>query len=117
MKCRIKDVECEHAGTLVYYGCKEFGEREGRHECGICYNDKIGRDISKCKMEKKIYISGPISGHNLEERRKAFKEIQEHLEAQGYNVINPMENGLPAEATSIGLPVFFEESGEITKFE
>ena len=105
--------------------------------------------------KKRIYISGPISGHNLEERRKAFKEIQEHLEAQGYDVVNPMENGLPAEATThehmkrdiellmtcdyiymmrrfthskgckvefdvataIGLPVFFEESGEITKFE
>jgi len=103
----------------------------------------------------RIYISGPISGHNIEERRKAFKEIQEHLEAQGYDVVNPMENGLPAEATThehmkrdiellmtcdyiymmrrfthskgckvefdvataIGLPVFFEESGEITKFE
>ena len=105
--------------------------------------------------KKRIYISGPISGHDIKERRKAFKEIQEHLEAQGYEVFNPLENGLPAEATThdhmkrdieelltcdyiymmrrfthskgckvefdvataIGLPVFFEESGEITKFE
>lgn len=105
--------------------------------------------------KSRIYISGPISGNNLDERHKAFKEIQEHLEAQGYEVVNPMENGLPAEATThehmkrdiellmtcdyiymmrrwthskgckvefdvataIGLPVFFEESGEITKFE
>ena len=104
---------------------------------------------------KRIYISGPISGHDIDVRRKSFKEIQEHLEAQGYEVVNPMENGLPAEATprehmkrdiellmtcdfiymmrrwthskgckvefdvatAIGLPVFFEESGEITKFE
>lgn len=103
----------------------------------------------------RVYISGPISGHNLEERRKAFKEIQEHLEAQGYEPINPMENGLSDEAsthehmkrdiellmtcdyiymmrrwthskgckvefdvaTAIGLPVFFEESGEIIGFE
>lgn len=103
----------------------------------------------------RIYISGPISGHDMEERRKAFKEIQERLETQGYEPVNPMENGLPAEATTrehmkrdiellitcnyiymmrrwthskgckvefdvataIGLPVFFEESGEIIGFE
>lgn len=110
---------------------------------------------NEAPKKPRIYISGPISGHDMEERRKAFKEIQEHLEAQGYEAINPMENGLPAEATTrehmkrdiellmtcdyiymmrrwthskgckvefdvataIGLPVFFEESGEITKFE
>lgn len=49
---------------------------------------------------KRIYISGPISGHDIEERRKAFKEIQSQLEAQGYDPVNPMENGLPAEATT-----------------
>lgn len=106
-------------------------------------------------MKKRIYISGPISGHDKEERRKAFKEVKSMLEFQGYTVINPMENGLPDEATTrehmkrdiellmtcdyiymmrrwthskgckvefdvataIGLPVLFEESGEITKFE
>jgi hypothetical protein len=51
-------------------------------------------------MKKRIYISGPISGHDLEERRKAFKEVQVFLEAQGYEVFNPMENGLSAEATT-----------------
>lgn len=48
----------------------------------------------------RIYISGPISGHDLEERRKTFKETQLMLEAQGWDVFNPMENGLPAEATT-----------------
>ena len=106
-------------------------------------------------MRKKIYISGPISGYNLEERRNSFKIVQEHLKAQDYETVNPMENGLPAEATihdhmkrdiellltcdmiymmrhwthskgckvefdvatAIGLPVLFEESGEIIEFE
>ena len=106
-------------------------------------------------MKKRVYISGPISGHDIEERRKAFKEIQSQLEAQGYDPVNPMENGLPAEATThehmkrdiellltcnyiymmrrwthskgckvefdvataIGLPVLFEESGELIEFE
>lgn len=49
---------------------------------------------------KRIYISGPISGHDLEERRQAFKEVQRHLEAQGHEVFNPMENGLSADATT-----------------
>ena len=51
-------------------------------------------------MKKKIYISGPISGHDMEERRKAFKTAEVFLKAQGYEVVNPMENGLPAEATT-----------------
>ena len=111
-------------------------------------------DIAEAPKKPRIYISGPISGHNIEERRKAFKEIQKHLEAQDYEPVNPMKNGLPAEATThehmkrdiellmtcdyiymmrrwthskgckvefdvataIGLPVFFEESGEIIEF-
>lgn len=51
-------------------------------------------------MKPRIYISGPISGHDIEERRKAFKEVQTMLEAQGWTVFNPMENGLPAEAST-----------------
>lgn len=107
------------------------------------------------EYKRRVYISGPISGHNLEERRASFKKIQNLLEAQDYQPINPMENGLPAEATThehmkrdiellmtcdmiymmrrwthskgckvefdvaaaIGLPVLFEESGEIIEFE
>lgn len=104
---------------------------------------------------QRIYISGPISHHDLEQRRKAFKEVESMLRKQGYEPINPMENGLPDEATTsehmkrdiemlmtcdmiymmrrwthskgckvefdvataIGLPILFEESGELTKFE
>lgn len=51
-------------------------------------------------MKPRIYLSGPISGHDLEERRKAFKYAQDYLESQGYTVFNPMENGLPADATT-----------------
>lgn len=48
----------------------------------------------------KIYISGPISGTDIEETRKKFKSVQVMLEAQGYEVFNPMENGLPPESTT-----------------
>lgn len=105
--------------------------------------------------QKRVYISGPISGHDPEQRRKAFKEVEFMLMDQGYEPVNPMDNGLPADspthehmrmdirllmscdmiymmrrwthskgckvefdvATAIGLPVLFEESGELTKFE
>lgn len=106
------------------------------------------------KKAIRIYISGPISGHDIQERRKTFKMIQTFLEAQDYEAVNPMENGLPDDAsihdhmkrdiemlmtcdmiymmrrwthskgckvefdvaTAIGLPVLFEESGEIIEF-
>ena len=105
--------------------------------------------------KKRIYISGPITGYKIGERRIAFKKAQLYCEKYGYNVFNPMENGLPSNApthehmrcdieglltcdailmmrrwihskgcqvefevaTSIGLPVFFEESDELIKFE
>ena len=104
---------------------------------------------------RRIYISGPISGHDLEQRRKAFAQIADDLRIQGFEPVNPMENGLPPDsptrdhmrrdiellmtcdliymmrlwthskgcklefdvATAIGLPVMFEESGEIISFE
>jgi hypothetical protein len=48
----------------------------------------------------KVYISGPISGHDYEERKKEFKRVQEMLEANGFETFNPMENGLPKDATT-----------------
>ena len=51
------------------------------------------------KRKPRIYISGPISGHDIQERRKAFKIIQTFLETQDYEAVNPMENGLPDDAS------------------
>ena len=51
-------------------------------------------------MKPRIYISGPISGHDIEERRKAFKEVQKEFEDDGWTVFNQMENGLPPESTT-----------------
>lgn len=45
-------------------------------------------------MKQRIYISGPISGYGIEERRRAFKVAQMKLSAEGWEVFNPMENGL-----------------------
>jgi len=43
----------------------------------------------------RIYISGPVSGYDFEERRMAFGKVKEMLEETGWEVFNPMENGLP----------------------
>lgn len=51
-------------------------------------------------MKPRIYISGPISGHDIEERRRAFKVTQMRLQSQGWEVFNPMENGLLDSATT-----------------
>ena len=37
----------------------------------------------------KIYISGPISGYNIDERKAAFGKVQEHLFNKGYEPVNP----------------------------
>jgi len=107
------------------------------------------------KEKQRIYISGPISGHDLTERRNAFLGVQTRLELMGYEVANPFNNGQPQDATiyahmrsdiemllacdciymmrrwshskgcltelmvatAIGLPVIYEESHTMIKFE
>lgn len=51
-------------------------------------------------MRHKCYLSGPISGKCIVERRKTFMSAKMMLEAAGYNVVNPMENGLPKKSTT-----------------
>lgn len=51
-------------------------------------------------MKKKIYISGPISGYDYTERKQEFARIKALLEKLDYDVFNPMENGLPADAST-----------------
>ena len=46
----------------------------------------------------KIYISGPISGRDPNERREAFTEVELYLSRHGFKPVNPMNNGLPADA-------------------
>lgn len=46
-------------------------------------------------MEKnKVYISGPISGLIYEDVVKTFDKAESKLKAEGYEVVNPLNNGL-----------------------
>lgn len=47
----------------------------------------------------KIYISGPISGLPLETVYNNFTNAEVQLLEQGYEVVNPLNNGLPTTAT------------------
>ncbi len=47
----------------------------------------------------KVYISGPITGLPYEEVEKAFNEAEVMLQEKGYEVVNPLNNGLPTNAT------------------
>ena len=49
---------------------------------------------------RRVYISGPISGHNIKERREAFQKVEDMLKQEGCEVFNPTKNGLPDEATT-----------------
>ena len=59
-------------------------------ECGFCIEYVISYSL-----DKRIYISGAISGYDLEERRKAFKDAEDLLRKNGYHPVNPFNNGIP----------------------
>lgn len=49
--------------------------------------------------KKKIYISGPISGHDIEERRAAFAAVERILREEGLEVVNPLTWPFPEGCT------------------
>ena len=49
-------------------------------------------------MEKKIYLSFPISGYDIEERREYAQRLKKSLEHFYDQVLNPLENGIDADA-------------------
>lgn len=46
----------------------------------------------------KLYLSGPITGLEIDEARERFAAAQELMESQGWETVNPMDNGVPVEA-------------------
>lgn len=47
---------------------------------------------------KKIYLSFPMKGRDVEEYTRRARADQEFLENQGFEVASPLDNGLPADA-------------------
>lgn len=46
-----------------------------------------------------IYISAPITGYDINERRAYFSAIEDKYKKQGFEVMNPLKNGLDEDAT------------------
>ena len=46
----------------------------------------------------KIYISGPITGFNLEERKNFFAQMAELAKSNGFTPVNPFDNGIDPDA-------------------
>lgn len=50
-------------------------------------------------MEKeRVYISGAIAHHDIEERKAAFGHAARYLDLKGYEPVNPFDNGVPEDA-------------------
>lgn len=47
------------------------------------------------KKSKRVYISGPISGYDVAERKAVFSSAATRFRRQGYEVVNPFELGVP----------------------
>lgn len=50
--------------------------------------------------KKRVYISGAISYHDYQKRFEAFEMVENMLKEKGFEVFNPMKNGLPKDATT-----------------
>lgn len=52
------------------------------------------------KRKCKVYMSLPISGYDISERQQTAKAMEIKLRERGYDVFNPLENGLPTSAST-----------------
>lgn len=50
-------------------------------------------------MPIKIYLSGPISGHDKRLTEIRFNKAKEHFADTRFEPVSPLENGLPTSAT------------------
>lgn len=49
-------------------------------------------------MKKRIYISAPINGYDLQERKHFFQAMEDIIKAVGHTPVSPMKNGLSLDA-------------------
>ncbi len=56
-------------------------------------------NMKKADRIPRIYLSGPISHFDINERRRTFSHVKDRLSERGFYPVNPLENGLPVEAS------------------
>lgn len=64
-------------------------------------------------MAKKIYISAPINGYDLNERKRFFEQKEEEIKALGYIPVNPMENAVFSKLKYGDKLVSIDSQGEV----
>lgn len=60
---------------------------------------KRAEEAEKFSQRSRIYISGPITGFPIEEVARRFSRIEKALSLAGFDPINPLNNGLPTDAS------------------
>ena len=58
-------------------------------------SERFQQYLKNKKMNNKIYISGAIAHHDINERKAAFAAAAHKLRKEGFTPVNPFENGLP----------------------
>lgn len=48
--------------------------------------------------KQKVYISAPITGYDINQRKAWFKNVERQLIITGYIPVNPFDNGLSSDA-------------------
>lgn len=62
------------------------------------YTEKVVTE-KVTKARGKVYVSGPITGRDRKAVLYAFNDVRCYLEIMGFEVVLPIENGLPADAS------------------
>lgn len=52
------------------------------------------RQVSKKNAPVRVYVSGPISGRHFARAYQDFARAEQMLKDRGFDVVNPMNNGL-----------------------
>lgn len=107
----IKKKCCICGQEFTEYGNNPYPVRNHGECCDMCNiryvlpaRFHIKREIErfakpgKPYWKEKVYISGAIAGHDVAERKAAFKMAASYLSLKGYEPVNPFENGVPDEA-------------------
>jgi hypothetical protein len=74
-------------GATCILSCSQCITVHGYHVLRSIFNNQETRT----RMSKKVYISGQITGLELEVAHKHFEKAEKLLESQGHTPVNPMK--------------------------
>ena len=67
--------------------------------CQVCEMCVQHRHVILKKKLPRVYISGAISGHDIEDRKCAFKKCAESFKRKGFKSVSFLDNGLSQDAS------------------